>query len=122
MGKKIFIIEDDIYIRMNLKMLLESEGYSIETASDGKDALERLKAATSLPSLILLDLMMPIMDGFQFRHEQERDPRLADIPVVIISAGGNIEPSKIKIGAKASLKKPFNIEDVLDTIKQFANY
>src|SRR4051812_28881250 len=117
MSKLIFIVEDDEGIRNNLQELLESEGYSVEAAGDGRQALDQLNASQRLPSLILLDLMLPVMDGYQFRKEQEMNPKLALIPVVIVTAAGNIESKAYKIRAKAHLRKPFEIDEVLDTIK-----
>jgi CheY-like chemotaxis protein len=120
MSKKIFIIEDDKSIRENLQELLETAGYSVETASNGREALNKLSVSSQLPSLIILDLMMPIMDGYQFRKEQEIDPKLSLIPVVITTAGGNIESKVFRLGAKAYFKKPFDIDDVLNTVKRFS--
>lgn len=120
MSKKVLIVEDDEDITRNLVDLLESDGYCIVTARDGKEALEKLRATQPLPSLILLDLMMPGMDGFQFRQEQEMDPKLALIPVVIMTADGNVEAKKQKIGAKAFIKKPVDIDALLATVMRFA--
>ena len=119
MNKKIMIIEDDDSIRNNLQLLLESEGYSVETATDGRAALDQLSAATTLPSLIILDLMMPVMDGVQFRKEQLNDPKLSTIPVVLATAGVNIESKTLLVGAQGQLKKPFDLYDFLSTVKRF---
>jgi CheY-like chemotaxis protein len=121
MNKKIFVIEDDESIRENLRELLESAGYSVEIARNGREAISKLSISSQLPFLIILDLMMPIMDGYQFRQEQGIDPKLALIPVVITTAGGNIESKVLKLGAKAYLKKPFDIDSVLNTVKVFAS-
>ena len=120
MSKKVLIVEDDADIARNLTDLLESEGYSVEVGCHGRAALERLRASPSLPSIILLDLMMPEMDGFQFRVEQEQDPRLALIPVVVMTADGHIEAKKQRVGAKAFVRKPVDIDTLLDTVKRFA--
>ena len=121
MSKKILIVEDDEAICRNLQELLELDGYTVDKAFHGREALDRLKASPVLPSLIILDLMMPVMDGFEFRKEQELDPRFSKIPVVVITAGGNIESKTMKIGARAFLRKPFDIDNVLKTVKRFAS-
>ena len=119
MGKKIFLIEDDRDICANLEDLLTSEGYETEVAFDGRDALDRLKGEVNLPSLIILDLMMPKLDGFEFRKEQEKDPLLTNIPVVVMTADGKIEAKSRKVRAKAFLKKPVDIYDFLAVVRQF---
>ena len=102
-----------------LRQLLEEEGYAVDAAMNGKEALDFLQTATPLPAVILLDLMMPVMDGYQFRKEQEKDARLASIPIVVMTADGNIESKEVKIGAKAAIKKPMDIEVVMEIVKRF---
>lgn len=120
MTEKILIVEDDRDIRKNLARLLESEGYEVASAENGQVALDYLKRVTKLPDVILLDLMMPVMDGFQFREQQESEGRLSSIPIVIMTAGGNIEEKKIALGAKAAFKKPADVDSILETIKHIA--
>ena len=119
MNKKILIVEDDDDIQEIVKTLLMDEGYMVETAGNGQEALHQLRASVTLPALIILDLMMPVMTGYQFRQEQELDPRLAQIPVVVTTAGGNFDSKKPLIKAQAFLKKPLSIDDLLSTIKRF---
>ncbi len=102
-----------------LRQLLEEEGYPVDAAMNGQEALDFLREARELPALILLDLMMPVMDGFRFRLEQEKDARLASIPVVIMTADGNIESKEMKIGARAAIKKPMDIVAVIETVQRF---
>src|SRR5438445_696734 len=83
--RDVLLVDDDFEICDTLSQLLQDEGYSVATASNGLEALHYLRGAT-LPRLILLDLMMPVMNGWQFRHEQQRDPELASIPLVVLSA------------------------------------
>src|SRR5262245_59582395 len=80
--KSVLIIEDDPDIREALAEILEDEGYATVLAGNGREALDHL-AKSEMPALILLDLMMPIMDGWQFRDEQRRSPSYAAIPVVV---------------------------------------
>jgi len=82
----VLVIDDDDDIRESLMVCLEGEGYHPMGAPNGRRALELLAALDSLPCLIILDLMMPVMDGRGFREEQLRSPALAKIPVVLISA------------------------------------
>jgi CheY-like chemotaxis protein len=109
---KILVVEDEADIRELMQELLEVEGYSVDAACDGQDALDRLRACADLdlPNLILLDLMMPVKDGFAFRAEQEGDPRLAPIPVVVLSADAHVEEKKMRIGARAALRKPIDFD------------
>ena len=81
---EILVVEDHADLRDMLVVLLESEGFAVRTAVNGAEALKRLEETR--PSLILLDLMMPVMDGREFRHAQLNDPQLAAIPTVLITA------------------------------------
>src|SRR6185436_12323698 len=81
----ILLVEDDFDVRDALIPILEYEGHRVVGAASGQEALDRLRSGAK-PSLILLDLMMPGMSGMEFRAEQLRDPALASIPVVVVSA------------------------------------
>src|SRR3954447_13296865 len=81
--RRILVVEDDQEILGTLSGLLEEEGYEVQSVVDGRDALHRLRGGLA-PELIILDLMMPGMDGWEFRTIQRADPALADIPVVAI--------------------------------------
>lgn len=118
MSKRILIVEDDEDIARNLLELLSAEGYLVEHARDGKVALEKLGVSAALPSLILLDLMMPNMDGFQFRQNQELDPRLGAIPVVVMTADAQIEAKRHRLGARAFVRKPLNVDVLLGTLER----
>jgi CheY-like chemotaxis protein len=72
-----------------------------------------------LPSVILLDLMMPVMDGWQFRTEQLRDPALAAIPVILISADGTVREKAAALSAAAFLRKPIDVEQLLALVRQY---
>lgn len=115
--KSVLIVEDDLDIRENLAEFVMSEGYAVQTAADGREALDLLRAATVLPQVILLDLRMPRMDGFKFREEQEKDARLAAIPVLLMTADAQIESEKYRIGAMGYVKKPIDIEALSKTLK-----
>lgn len=119
MSKSILIVEDDEDIAKNLQELLEEEGYGVVHCSNGSSALSYLDASSAaLPSLILLDIMMPVMDGFQFREQQQLDPRIASLPVIVMTADGNIEEKRKKMGAQAYVRKPLDLLEFLDTIER----
>jgi CheY-like chemotaxis protein len=111
--KRILIVEDAADIRFLLKSLFETEGFAVDQAANGQEALDVLHSADSLPALILLDLMMPVMDGYEFRIKQEAEPRLAGIPVVVMTADGDISARRSSIRAREYLKKPVDINRLL---------
>jgi signal transduction histidine kinase len=111
--KRVLVVEDDDAIRETLAPMLEDEGYQVSTASHGGEALDLLGVA-DLPDVILLDLRMPVMDGWTFRDAQRRDSRLASIPVVAISADGTAQATTIS--ADAFLRKPLHLPALLATI------
>ena len=116
MSGTVLIVEDDLDTREMLGRFLELEGYTVETAENGKRALERLGSGVGA-CVILLDLMMPVMDGWQFRQEQIRDASLADIPVIVVSAAGRERLEKIQ--ANAYLSKPVDLDELLGCVTQF---
>jgi CheY-like chemotaxis protein len=112
----VLIVEDDLDTREMLGRFLELEGFQVETAENGKRALERLGSGVGA-CVILLDLMMPVMDGWQFRQEQIRNSALADIPVIVVSAAGRERLEKIQ--ADAYLSKPVDLDELLGCVTQF---
>ncbi|MBK7862657.1 MAG: response regulator [Archangiaceae bacterium] len=117
--KRIMVAEDDPEIRASVAELLQSEGYEVVLASNGAKALELLRGGAA-PQLILLDLMMPGVDGFQFREEQRKDPVLSAIPVLLMSAGGDLNAKAAQLGVAGYLKKPFaDIDSLLGTIAKY---
>ena len=117
-SKLVLVVDDDKTIRESMADLLAGEGYSVITASDGHDALAQLRADRERrPCLILLDLMMPVMNGPDFYREQQNDPELSSIPAVVISADGNVSAKAKPFGGEY-LAKPIRIETVLETIER----
>ena len=113
---RVLIVEDDDAICSSLSEALREDGFDVETAANGCEALERLRGAPP-PSAILLDLMMPLMDGWDFRNEQLRDPTLRDIPVVVVTAVGfSIESVRTQFGNVALIPKPVPYLDLLDAL------
>ena len=119
MNKKVFVVEDDQDIREALAELLESEGYDVTTAENGQIGIDKLSQASQLPNLILLDLMMPVKDGFQFYAEKAADPNLSAVPVIVMSADGHILDKQKKLQAQAYIKKPVDIDHILNMVDQF---
>lgn len=115
-SKNILIVEDDEDIREILRLVIELEGYVVHTASNGQEGLEAL-AKIETPCLILLDLMMPVMDGWAFAEALEKDKLLTKIPFVIVSAFGE-NASNIK-KARGTIKKPVDLALLKNTIKMF---
>lgn len=118
MACKVLVVEDDRDIRRNLQTLLQSEGYEVVLTENGKIALDYLSQNKEAPHLIILDLMMPVMDGFEFRKIQQGDPNLSKIPVIIMTADGHIQEKMKRTEAYASIRKPADIDTILKTVKQ----
>jgi CheY-like chemotaxis protein len=114
----VLVIEDDTEIREALKEILESEGYEVRTATNGQEGLDYLKSSATKPGIIVLDLMMPVMDGWHFRNHQLQDPDFAKIPVVVITADGNAAQKAKAMNATAGLKKPIDLDRFLTTIEE----
>jgi CheY-like chemotaxis protein len=97
-------------------MVLEWEGYRVECAANGEEALDHLRLSQENPDLILLDVMMPILDGYQFREEQMHDPDINRIPVVVVSAANYAS----SMDASGYIQKPFQPEELLEVIRSQA--
>lgn len=113
--RPILIVEDDADLREMMAQLLILEGYRAEAVANGRDALEYLRRGDR-PDLILLDLMMPVMDGWEFRRRQREDPALAGVPVVVLSALDHTRAADL--GGTAFLKKPLDFDRLLELVRQ----
>jgi CheY-like chemotaxis protein len=111
------VVEDDVDIRDTLAALLTEEGYFVETAGNGEEALSKLRGGLS-PSLILLDLMMPVLDGFGFVESQKRDPLLRRIPVVVLSALADYLEESSRADFDAVLSKPVDLTALLTIVER----
>lgn len=118
-NKSIVIVEDDIDVRETLAEVLSEEGYQTTAFSGGQAALQYLSALKALPALILLDLMMPTMDGWEFRREQRRLKTFLEVPTVILSADGNIDRNMESLEANGYLRKPIHIKTLLQLVERF---
>ena len=112
-ARRILIVEDDEDIRKTVESILDGEGFAVETCADGRAALTAL-ATRPKPDLIILDLRMPTMDGWQFRVQQKNDPAWALIPVIAISADAS--PQAAAVDAAAYLRKPFDYGSLMATV------
>jgi CheY-like chemotaxis protein len=119
-GKTILIVDDEDGMRSLLSHLLTREGYQVKTATQGFDALDVLAKDPSLPALILLDLRMPVMDGWQFRKLQRENSRIAGIPVVVITSAQTTEDDVKSIQAAAYLTKPVQAAMLLKLVREHA--
>jgi len=112
---RILVVEGEARTRESLRELLEADGHQVSCCQHAGEALEHLKQAT-LPDLIVLDLMTPVMDGWQFRLEQRKEPRLSGIPVIVLSADSS--PKAAAIDADAYLNKPLDYALLRDTVER----
>jgi CheY-like chemotaxis protein len=122
---RILVVEDDRAIRDALRSILEAEGYQVAVAGNGKealDALERAAAAHSLPHLLIVDLVMPVLNGWDLCAELARRPALAALPVVIVSATSDFDgaplPSAFALPRVDVLAKPIRFEKLLAAVER----
>jgi CheY-like chemotaxis protein len=113
----VLIVEDDDDVRGALVAYLEAEGYSVLEAADGADALRVLRGGTVC--LVLLDLWMPNMNGWEFRAAQAKEPAVADVPVVVISADHAAAKKAATLGVVASMTKPVELPQLLDYVARY---
>ena len=114
----ILVVEDNDDVREMMAVTLEVEGHEVATAINGRDALDKLHAGRK-PCLILLDLMMPVMNGWEFRRALEGDPELCDVPVVVVSAATGEMTHRAE--AAAYLPKPLDMDQLLDVVCVFCD-
>jgi len=112
------VVEDDVDTRDMLGRFLELEGFQVEVAANGKQALDRLTSGVR-PCVILLDLMMPVMDGRSFREQQLQNPGLATIPIIVFSAYRDVAKTAGELNAAGHLAKPLKLPDLLRTVQQY---
>ena len=118
--RTVMLIEDDRDICEIVAQILADEGYETIAVPNGAEGLRRLRASAQRPFLIVLDLMLPIMDAWQFRAEQTSDASLAGIPVVIFSANPKVGQHADALGAVAVIRKPPNLDEFLSIVGRFS--
>ena len=114
----VLIVEDNDDLRQMLTDLLAFEGFRTHAVANGREALDYLQDGNH-PGLILLDLMMPVMDGWEFRREQQRDSDFADVPVVVLSALN--EARAAEIGCAEYLRKPIDFDRLFDVVRHYCH-
>lgn len=121
MAKKILFIEDEPDQIMLIQTRLESRGFEFISALDGEDGLKKVEKEE--PDLILLDVVMPKMDGLEVCRRLKKNPTIAKIPIIMITASGdkNIEQNCLAAGADTCVMKPYNSEDLVAKIKNLLN-
>jgi CheY-like chemotaxis protein len=117
--RTVLLVEDDRDLREAIAEILDHDGFHVVQASHGAEAIDILRTSMELPGLILLDLMMPVMNGVQFRAIQRNDPRLAAIPVVVMSAVTDGERKASALQPAAFLPKPADREQILAVVRRF---
>lgn len=114
----VLIVDDDTDVREMLEMFLGHSGYKITSASNGAEALDKMRECA--PCLVLLDLMMPVMSGWQFRERQLEDPKLSNVPVVCITAAYDPDTVSSRLGLPC-LQKPVDLEQLVTVVHRACN-
>jgi CheY-like chemotaxis protein len=112
----VLVVDDDPDICALLETFLCLADFHVITASNGRDALQKLRVTVTLPSVILLDLMMPVMDGIEFRRHQQAEMRFRDIPIVCLSARHDARQTAMRLGFVEFFGKPFELDALVAAI------
>jgi CheY-like chemotaxis protein len=115
----ILVVDDDDDIRDTIVQCFTDEGYQASGARHGKEALEQLRDGAALPCVILLDIMMPVMDGRAFRAEQLLDPQLCGIPIVVVTANANLGEMEAELKTSGALRKPVSLKQLFQLAEQY---
>ena len=120
MATRVLIAEDEPHIVESLSFVLEREGFAVRAAFDGEAALRELRA--SAPDLLILDLMLPKLNGFELLKTAKADPALKSIPVMVLTAKGQAQDRRMveQIGAEGFMTKPFSNREVVERVRQLA--
>lgn len=116
----VLVVDDDADIREAVADVLTDEGYPVEMASNGREALDSLSSGEFKPNLILLDLMMPELDGWGLMSELEKRPGLSEIPIIVFSAQGVPPDTIARLRVCGFLRKPLRLQDLLDLVGRCA--
>ncbi len=118
-SKDVLVVEDEAYLCELIGDVIESEGHTVRKASNGLEALDRIRERK--PQLVLLDLMMPIMDGWEFMEALRANPEWDGMPIVIITAIYDVKRTQEETGARAVITKPFDIDQITEIVQLYAN-
>jgi len=110
----VLVVDDDSDVRASVAQILEMEGFDVDTAINGQEALDKLRAGAQ-PGVVLLDLMMPVMNGLELLTQLRAEPELRAPPIIVISANRGYEADDL--GVFAIVRKPFDIDHLLDNIE-----
>jgi CheY-like chemotaxis protein len=114
--QRVLIVENDVTARLDIVEILRDQGYVVEQAGNGREALDVLRKAALPPAVILLDLRTPVMNGWEFVSEQRGDAALAGIPVVLMSGDPDIARVARSLEAASYLRKPFGLTSLLSAL------
>ena len=117
--RKILIVDDNVSFVGAMKEFLKITGYEVVTANNGQEAMELLSSMKTLPSLIILDMIMPVMNGPEFRKAQLEDNRISKIPVILLTANNGFKDYQEKLQAYEFLNKPVESKDLLYVVENF---
>jgi CheY-like chemotaxis protein len=117
--RRIIVVDDDVDIRESIGEVLSESGYHVALAANGREALDELGRAPACA--LLLDLMMPVMDGWELMMELRRSPQHAALPVIVVSADVNVREKATTLAADAWLRKPINIVDLLAVLERYCS-
>lgn len=118
-AKDVLVVEDEAYLCELIGDVIESEGHTVRKASNGLEALERMRER--MPQLVLLDLMMPVMDGWEFMDALRAEPGWNGVPIVIITAIYDVKRTQEETGALAVITKPFDIDQIVEIVRLYAS-
>ena len=117
----ILVVDDNEIFSSALAAFLEKEGQTVQCAANGEEGLRWLANSPIRPSLVLLDVVMPVLDGWTFLTEMRKNPRLVKVPVVIMSADSNLSERAKQLGAAAVVRKPVAPETFSRIVEHFAS-
>ena len=119
MAKRILIVDDEAELVKAVQVRLEANGYEVETAYDGQEAMDKIN--NMKPDLILLDIVMPVMNGYEVSKKLKSNPDTKEIPIIIFSASQrrNLEKECRELGVTDFIAKPFRTQDLLNTVNNF---
>jgi CheY-like chemotaxis protein len=115
----VMIVEDDKDIRETMAKFLANMGYTTISAGNGLEALSTLLDRKNIPCVVILDLMMPKMNGWEFRQEQLLRSDIANVPVILVSAIGNLHVERERLGAVDYLQKPFSLHQLHNVVQKY---
>jgi CheY-like chemotaxis protein len=119
--RRVLVVDDNDDLRESLAVVLEFLGCEVATAPDGAEALRSLRGASELPCLIVLDLMMPVMNGWEFRAQQLRDPALRGVPVALLTGYAEARDAAADLQAAAVLPKPATVDGIRALVTRFCS-